>query len=347
MSEYGLARVDPGDARAMAQVDELLIREGIRRDANLDYTCALLDENGRVIATGSCFGNTLRCFAVSSDHQGEGLLNQIVTHLIDYQAAKGQFHLFLYTKADTARFFGDLGFHEIAHVSGKLVFMENRRSGFSDYLTQLRKTKRDGVSAAVVMNANPFTLGHQFLVEQAAAACDTLHLFVVSEDRSFFPFAVRRRLVEAGTAHLPNIVLHDCGPYIISSATFPSYFLKDETAVIEGQARLDVEVFKQIAAALNISSRWAGEEPLSQVTGLYNRIMAEELPKAGIRFVEIARAKASGSPISASLVRNCIKNGDFKTLEQYVPASTLRYLMSREAEPVIWNLRRAEHVTHD
>lgn len=346
MSDTYIGQVYASDARGMAQVDALLLREGIRRDKNLDYTCAMFDENGQVIATGSCFGNTLRCFAVSGAHQGEGLLNQIVTHLIDYQAAKGQFHLFLYTKADAARFFGDLGFHEIARVAGTIVFMENRRGGFSGYLAQLEKTKKSGVSAAVVMNANPFTLGHQHLVEQAAASCDTLHLFIVSEDRSFFPFAVRKKLVEAGTAHLNNVVLHDCGPYIISSATFPSYFLKDEKDVIEGQARLDVEVFKRIAAALNVTSRWAGEEPFSQVTFLYNQVMGEELPKAGIRFVEIPRVQAAGTAISASAVRACLKNGDIKALETIVPASTLGYLMSPEAEPILDKLRRAENVAH-
>ena len=346
MSEF-ISPVRPDDARGMAQVDALLQREGIRRDRNLDYTCALFDEEGRAIATGSCFGSTLRCFAVSGDHQGEGLLNRVVTHLIEYQASRGQMHLFLYTKPDTARFFADVGFHEIARVGGKLVFMENRRDGFSGYLRQLEKTARPGVSAAVVMNANPFTLGHQYLAEQAAASCDTLHLFIVSEDRSFFPFAVRRKLAEAGTAHLANVCLHDCGPYIISAATFPSYFLKDEEDVAEGQARLDVEVFKKIAGALNVTARWAGEEPLSPMTRLYNRVMGEELPRAGIRFVELPRARSGENPISASAVRSYLKSGDFEALGQIVPAATLRYLRSPEAEPVLEKLRRAENVAHD
>ena len=346
MSEPYIEQVDPRDARGMAMVDELLEREGIRRDRNLDYTCAMYDENGRAIATGSCFGSTLRCFAVSSAHQGEGLLNRVVTHLIEWQAARGQFHLFLYTKADSARFFADLGFHEIARVPGKLVFMENRRNGFPGYLKGLEKDRRDGVSAAVVMNANPFTLGHQYLAEQAAASCDTLHLFVVSEDLSFFPFSARRKLVELGTAHLTNVVLHDCGPYIISSATFPSYFLSDEADAMAGQARLDVEVFKRIASVLNVTARWAGEEPTSRVTGLYNRIMAEELPRAGIRFVELPRAQAQGAAISASTVRVCLKNGDFKALEKMVPPATLSYLTSAEAAPVIEKLRRAGTVVH-
>ena len=184
MSEYSISQVYPTDKYTLAQVDALLEQEGIQRDGNLDYICAMFDENYKVIGTGSCFGNTLRCFAVSSAHQGEGLLNQIITHLIEIQCARGNLHLFLYTKIKSSKFFGDLGFYEIARVEDTLVFMENRRDGFGSYLRNLEKTKTEGKSAALVMNANPFTLGHQYLVEKAAAACDTLHLFVVSEDAS-------------------------------------------------------------------------------------------------------------------------------------------------------------------
>ncbi len=77
------------------------------------------------------------------------------------------------------------------------------------------------------MNANPFTLGHRHLVEQAAAQCDALHLFVVREDASFFPFSARLEMVRAGVAHLPNVVVHEGSQYIISRATFPAYFLKE------------------------------------------------------------------------------------------------------------------------
>ena len=346
MSEYAVTQVRPDDPRAMASVDALLAREGIRRDNNLDYTCAIFDEEGAAIATGSSFGSTLRCFAVSGDRQGEGLLNLIVTHLIQYQADQGRLRLFLYTKPDAARFFGDLGFYEIARVPDKLVFMENRRGGFAGYLDRLAATRREGLSAAVVMNANPFTLGHQYLVERAAAGCDALHLFIVSEDLSLFPFAVRRRLVALGTAHLPNVILHDCGPYIISSATFPSYFLKDENDVIEGQARLDLAVFERIAGALNIRQRWVGEEPTSRVTGLYNRIMAEALPRAGIALNVVPRREAGGAPISASTVRECLKRGDAQALRALLPPTTLEYLASPEAEPVLRRIRQAEDVAH-
>ena len=335
MSEYALTQVSLSDKRMLAQVDALLVENGITRDANLDYICAMVDEENRVIATGSCFGATLRCFAVSQRHQGEGLLNEVVSHLMEYQMARGYTHLFLYTKIKSAKFFQSLGFYEIARVDGTLVFMENRRTGFADYLARLQKTARPGVSGAIVMNANPFTLGHRYLVETAAAACDTLHVFVLSEDASLVPFAVRKELVREGTADIPNVVLHDSGPYIISNATFPSYFLKDDAAVIEGHARLDLAVFGRIAQALGVNIRFVGEEPTSQV-----------LPEMGIQCRIIPRKEAQGRPISASTVRTALKEEDWDTLKALVPETTLRYFRSDKARPVLEKIRRAENVVH-
>ncbi|MDD7259893.1 MAG: [citrate (pro-3S)-lyase] ligase [Candidatus Faecousia sp.] len=346
MSEYALTQVSLSDKRMLAQVDALLVENGITRDANLDYICAMVDEENRVIATGSCFGATLRCFAVSQQHQGEGLLNEVVSHLMEYQMARGYTHLFLYTKIKSAKFFQSLGFYEIARVDGTLVFMENRRNGFPSYLSRLEKTARPGVSGAIVMNANPFTLGHQYLVETAAGRCDTLHLFLLSEDASLVPFGVRKQLVQAGTAHLKNVVLHDSGPYIISNATFPSYFLKDDSAVIQGHAKLDLAIFVRIARALGVTVRFVGEEPTSQVTGLYNEIMAAQLPENGIDCVILPRKEALGKAISASTVRAALQAGDWQTLSQLVPQTTLDYFRSSEAEPVLRRIRSAEDVVH-
>lgn len=346
MSEYALTQVSLPDKRMLGQVDALLVENGITRDANLDYICAMVDEENRVIATGSCFGATLRCFAVSQQHQGEGLLNEVVSHLMEYQMARGYTHLFLYTKIKSAKFFQSLGFYEIARVDGTLVFMENRRNGFPSYLSRLEKTARPGVSGAIVMNANPFTLGHQYLVETAAGRCDTLHLFLLSEDASLVPFGVRKQLVQAGTAHLKNVVLHDSGPYIISNATFPSYFLKDDSAVIQGHAKLDLAIFVRIARALGVTVRFVGEEPTSQVTGLYNEIMAAQLPENGIDCVILPRKEALGKAISASTVRAALQAGDWQTLSQLVPQTTLDYFKSSEAEPVLKRIRSAANVIH-
>lgn len=346
MSDYMISQIYPTDQRSLSQIDFLLEQEGIRRDANLDYICAMYDENYHIIATGSCFGNTLRCFAVSRSHQGEGLLNEIITHLTDIQYRRGNLLLFLYTKVNSAKFFQDLGFHEIARVDRTLVFMENKQNGFSDYLSNLSKTKVSGKSAALVMNANPFTLGHQYLVEKAASECNALHLFIVSEDVSLIPFSVRKQLVLEGTSHLPNVICHDSGPYIISNATFPSYFLKDEETVIKSHAKLDLTIFKKIADTLSITCRYVGEEPNSQVTGLYNQIMLKELPDAGIDCIVVPRKKINGIPISASTVRQYIQKKNFDALGKLVPASTLRYFESSATALIIERICNTENVVH-
>lgn len=344
--DYTVSRVFPRNRAAMAAVDRLLKQEGITRDRNLDYTCAVYDRSDQMVATGSCFGSTLRCFAVDRGHQGEGLLNRVVTHLTEVQYSRGNTHLFLCTKPSAAPLFVDLGFYEIARVEGTLVFMENRRTGFSDYLARLAKHRIDGKSAALVMNANPFTRGHQYVAERASEGCERLHLFVLSEDASLFPFAVRKKLVQEGTAHLSNLVLHDSGPYIISSATFPSYFLKDADAVAEAHAKLDLAVFAKIAEALNISVRFVGEEPLSVVTARYNGLMAASLPEYGVECRIVPRKELYGRPVSASLVRRSIQQGDWATVERMVPESTLRWLRSPEAGDVLEAVRKADNVVH-
>ena len=341
-----LGEIFPRDARTQAQMDELLRAEGIRRDKNLDYSCGVFDEDGALIAAGSSFKNTLRCLAVSSSHRGEGLMNQVVSHLLEKQMERGNSHVFLYTKAKNDRIFRDLGFYEIARVEGELVFMENRRDGFARYLKALEKTRREGKSAAVVMNANPFTLGHRHLVERAAAENDTLHLFLLSEEAGPIPFAVRKKLVKEGIADLPNVILHDSGPYIISSATFPSYFLRDEDAAILAHAKLDLAVFGRIAAALGVTARYAGEETSSHVTALYNETMATELPKQGVDFRMIPRLALNGETVSASSVRQAIHDGQPERTAFMLPESSLRFFESAEAAPVIAAIRAMDEARH-
>ena len=175
---------------------------------------------------------------------------------------------------------------------------------------------------------------------------DDMHLFIVSEDTSLVPFKVRKKLITEGTAQLDNICYHDSGPYIISNATFPSYFQKDENAVIESHALLDLTVFTKIARTLGISRRYVGEEPTSLVTGIYNQIMSEKLPENDIECVIVPRKTDGEKAISASTVRQAIKDNDMDTLKKLVPESTLRYFESEEANEVIARIRNEENVVH-
>ena len=358
--EYQITEVTKRDSLLLPMVKALLQENHIRSDRNLDYTAAMVDDDYHVIATGSLFDNTLRCLAVSKEHQGEALMNQLLSHLVQVQYQRGNTHLFLYTKCDTAKLFGTMGFYEIARIPEEnLVFMENRREGFSSYLERLEKESKPenfvkGSStfpnplqqSAIVMNANPFTLGHQYLIETAASRCDLLHLFLVSEDSSFFPFSVREKLVKEGTRKIPNLIYHPTGSYLISNAIFPAYFQRDEDSVIVGQAKLDAEIFSAIAAKLSIQERFVGDEPASRVTAAYNQVLKASLPKHGIRLRVIPRMERSGVPISASTVRECMKNGDFEALKSLLPETSYRFLLSEEAIPILVKLRAAKEVRH-
>ena len=286
-------------------------------------------------------------------------MNVIVTHLKDYLHKHDVTHLFLYTKPTTAPAFSSLGFHEIAQVEGKVSFMENIPNGFSSYLNQLRtETKTyqnkhgitataagDGkIIAAIVMNANPFTLGHRYLIETAAKDCDLLHFFLLSEDSSLVPYAVRKKLVLAGTQHIPNIVYHDTDQYLVSSATFPSYFQKEPSQIAAEQAYLDVAVFIRIAQELGITRRYVGDEPFSPTTNLYNTAMKDSLPKHGISCYVIERTGAGGVTISASEVRARIGRGELDSIKDLVPPTTYEYFTSPAALPVIEKIKANRHI---
>lgn len=324
------------DVDEQRKLEEFLCKEGIRLDKNLEYTIGIY-YNNRLIATGSFFRNTLRCLAVNSDYQGLGVLNKVVSHLINEQFKRGYNHTFLYTKCNTAQFFKDLGFYEIARVKNLAVFMENKYNGIKNYTETLAKNKvNSDLVASIVMNANPFTLGHLHLIEKAASENNVVHVFVVSEEASVIPFRVRYKLIEEGTKHLKNVILHSGENYVISSATFPSYFIKDDKAVVETHARLDLEIFKKyIVPALGIKRRYVGEEPYCEVTKTYNSIMKQVLEEDGIDCNIVPRLESENKAISASRVRDYIRNNDIEGIKDIVPKATYEYFLSEEAKPII------------
>jgi [citrate (pro-3S)-lyase] ligase len=342
---YDVRSIGDG-GRENEQLNELLAREGMRRDANLDFTIGIYDSDDNLIATGSCSANTIRCVAVSGARQGGGLLGTIISRLLERLSDKGVTHVFLYTKQDKVRYFGDMGFYEIASGLNLVTFMENRRDGFASFLHELSAYREDGTSSALVMNCNPFTLGHRYLIERASSESHSVQLFVVSEDASFFPFEDRYELVRQGVSDLPNVTLRQTRSYMISSAVFPSYFLKDDDEAVVAQARLDLNIFEKIASVMGITARYVGTEPFSGVTGLYNSIMREELPKSGIECIEAERAQLNGKPISASRVRQAIQAGDWDTVRSMVPKSTYDYLETERGRKVIKRIKEAASVVH-
>ena len=207
---------------------------------------------------------------------------------------------------------------------------ENEDEHLREYKRKLKTFYRAELApkvGAIVMNCNPFTLGHRYLAEQALKRCDRLVVFVVEEDKSVFPFAERFKLVKENLADLKNVSVLPSGEFIISSRTFTEYFNKESLQERKIDTTLDVTIFAdKIAPCLNISVRFAGEEPFDAVTRQYNENMARLLPQYGIEFVELPRLKAGGTPISASEVRRLAEARDFAKLKRLVPKKTLSFL---------------------
>ena len=125
------------------------------------------------------------------------------------------------------------------------------------------------------MNANPFTNGHRYLIQQAAAQCDWLHLFLVKEDSSRFPYEDRLDLVLKGTADIPRLTVHRGSEYIISRATFPCYFIKEQSVINHCYTEIDLKIFRQyLAPALGVTHRFVGTEPFVALPPSTTRICA-------------------------------------------------------------------------
>lgn len=312
----------------------LLFHADIRPEKNVDYTVGLFDGND-LIATGSTAKNVLKCIAICKKYTGGGVINQVVSHLINSVFENGESACYVYTKPETKQSFEYLGFKELARVPDELVFMEKAVFGFQDYLFELKRHKKEGKQiAAIVMNANPFTNGHLYLVEKAAQENDVVHLFVLTEDLSDFPTPVRMQLVEKGVEHLKNVFVQETGNYMVSAATFPSYFLKEESNVTKIQATLDATIFKDsIAPALNIHYRYVGEEPFSEATNLYNEAMREVFADK-IKLIVLQRKKIGNEVISASRVRQLLLVDNTKAIEPLVPKSTFTFLLTEEGKRI-------------
>lgn len=297
----------------------LLESVGLCQDAPPEEIVLIWD-NDRLVATGARQEHILKYIAVDPAYQGEGLTATVLTALKEAALRSGYRHLFLYTKPKNKYQFGSLFFYPIAQT-GDVLLMEDRRDGVGSFLRTLPRPCTEGKIGAAVMNCNPFTLGHRYLIETAAKQCDHLYIFILSEDKSQFSAHDRMEMAKAGTADLENVTVLPTGPYLISSATFPTYFLKDRDKA-QAHCDLDIAVFsRHFIPYFGITCRFVGTEPLSPLTEQYNQALKEKLP---IPLIEIPRLEQDGLPVSASSVRAKLPH-----IKHLVPESTYTYLNNK------------------
>lgn len=357
--------LNPTTPRQRQRIEAFLKRNGLRFD-DMHYYAAITDDDGEMIAGGGLKGNVIKCVAVDDAHKGEAIANTLISHLIAHANEEGHSNVMLFTKPKNRQLFESLSFRLLAEAP-EAVLMETGIGGINNMVEQLKKIKEEGevckennqeckeeektnlnittpqhlnpstpqplttttpLRGVVVMNCNPFTLGHRYLIEQAAKQVERLFVMVVREDCSLFAYAERKAMVEQGVAHLENVTVIDGSEYAISQATFPTYFLKRLDDAADTQMLLDLDLFRRhIAPALGTTVRFVGTEPTDRLTRRYNQLMHEVL--TDVR--EIVRLEKEGNAVSASRVRKAMEQGDMNTIRQLVPPTTLPYIIAHLA----------------
>lgn len=307
-------------------VERFLEANGLRMEA-LDVYLTIQDAEGSILAGAGLSRDIIKCVAVAQEARSEGLMGPLVSALVALAARQGIHQLKVFTKPEYQSIFESLGFHLLAQAP-LAILLENGR-GLEQYCAGLRclagqsEGSRIGV---IIMNANPFTRGHQYLLEKAADQVDKLFVIPVKEDASAFLYSERKAMTEAGAG---SSVVVEGSDYQISAATFPTYFLKDLSDASETQMRLDLDLFaRHIAPALGATVRFVGSEPQDPLTAKYNALMKAMLPSRGIQVVEIPRLES----ISASVVRSALEEGDYATASALVPVTSQPFLLAFLAE---------------
>lgn len=355
--------LNPATPRQRQRIEAFLKRNALRID-DMNYYAAVLDDDGEMIAGGGLKDDVIKCVAVDDAHKGEAIANTLVSHLISHANQEGYSCIKLFTKPKNRQLFESLSFRLLAEAP-EAILMETGIGGISNTVEALKKIKEESEkykeynkeckedskkckentsylntsipqhlnttmqpTGCIVMNCNPFTLGHRYLIEQAAKQVERLYVMVVREDCSLFAYTERKAMVEQGVADIENVNVIDGSDYAISRATFPTYFLKRLDDAADTQMLLDLDLFRRhIAPALGATVRFVGTEPTDQLTRRYNQLMHETLKDVR----EINRLEKDGNAVSASRVRKAMEEGDMNTIRQLVPPTTLPYIIAHLA----------------
>ena len=339
------------------KVERFLETNQLRLD-EVDYYAIVTEPDGDdILAGGGLQGDIIKCIAVSEQLRDAHLSNRLISHLISEAAQRGHHSVKVFTKPQNRQVFESLGFRLVGEAP-LAILMENGHGmeNYKKYLQDISfSTLHSPLSTlhaplsslhsplstktgVIVMNANPFTLGHKYLIEKAAAEVDHLFIIPVKEERSLFPYAERKAMIEQSLSTLNSPLSTKIGAvlsgsdYAISAATFPTYFLKQLSDAADTQMLLDIDIFcRHIAPALGATVRFVGSEPTDALTRRYNELLAEQLPKHGLRLKEIPRLQTEQTPISATTVRSLMAQGMFVEATKLVPPTTTPYLLAHLA----------------
>jgi len=309
----------------IARVKTFLALFDLEYDKRATETLYVEDEN-QIVGTVSRLDHLIECLAVDEHYRGENLAGLLISEMLVRFREAHIYHYMVYTKANYIHFFESMNFHCLA-ATDKVAILEG---GIGSIQTEISAIKQKMQSkwgqplesldiASMVVNCNPITAGHLGLIQLVAEKHQKMVLFVVEEDRSMFSFKERISLVYLATQAFENVLVLPSTKYIVSSLTFPGYFLKSMDEKEEEHARLDAIIFKNyFMKELNLAKRYVGTER-DPFMIKYNAILKAAL---GDQLEIISRFLKNGVPISASIVRELILNNRLEEALAYVPEAT-------------------------
>lgn len=314
-----------GSSSEKALEEFLLDKEVIYEDVDASY---VIRDAGDIIATVSVKKNLIKFFYIDEAYQGEGLAIEMINSALEDIISKGYRTYFVFTKAKNENIFTSLSM-DLIEKTEDVVLLEGGFFKYADWIRNIKKDLDKDEYSAIVMNANPLTLGHEYLVDKALEEARDLIIFVLEEDASYFSTKDRYEIVKSHYQDNDRVHVYKSGPYIISRATFPTYFLKKDTDKLKVYTELDAKIFaKRIAKDLNIKKRYFGTEPIDKVTQKYNEMMKKILFEYGVESEFIERKKINNEYISASKLREGIET-DFESIKKYLSQDVYEYLKER------------------
>ncbi|MCM1989694.1 [citrate (pro-3S)-lyase] ligase [Oceanirhabdus seepicola] len=340
MYDFVIEEININNVQQLGDVKEFLKNFQLEYEKNIDCTI-VINQDGKIVGTCSKSGNILKCFAIDGGMRGMGLSSKLVTWMNNRLFDEGIYHSFIFTKPENIEIFTGVGYKLIKKVK-EVALLETGVENISKHIKKIKEKYNLEMNkkAAIVMNCNPFTWGHRYLIEKASLENEEVIVFIVQEDRSLFPFKYRYELVKEGVKDLKNVKVIPGGEYIISSATFPNYFLRKKDDVLRIFTELDASIFGEyFCSELAINKRYVGEEPFCDVTQAYNETLTFTLGKYNVEIEIVKRKEFQGKAISASQVREVIKNGEISSLKNLVPDVTMKFLLSSKGKEIMEKIR--------
>ncbi len=302
------------------QIKEFLTKFSLKMD-EVEGSLYLEDDD-KIVGTISYLGNIIKCLAVDPLYQSENAATLLINELISRLNEKNIYSYFVFTKPMYQNIFLSFGFRLIVK-DDKVVFLEGGNDKIEEEIKKIKRKlefylgpiEENSDIACVIVNANPMTTGHEYLIETASKNHDQVVVFVVEEDKSIFSFQERLTLVYLACKRLENVAVIPSSKYIVSSLTFPSYFLPSDSVDTE-LARIDALVYKNyFKKIIHFKKRYLGKETKEKMVK-YNEVLKEEL---GEDIIEVERYVEDGVVVSASLVRKYLENKDLDSALKYIP----------------------------